>query len=62
MLDYNWNGIPIAKMPTGEIVGCLKNGFFIRDTEGDPRSIPELLTAVRKRLELELLIRREGLR
>jgi hypothetical protein len=40
----------------------LENGFEITDTHGDSRPIPVLEAAVKQRLELELLIRREGLR
>lgn len=62
MLDYTLDGVPVARISTDVILSCLENGFEITDTHGDSRPIPVLEAAVKQRLELELLIRREGLR
>ena len=63
MLDYNFvttDGarIPVAKLPTDLIAEMLRDGVNIveSDTSRDP------VNDVRKRLDLELFIRRHGLR
>jgi hypothetical protein len=48
--------VPVAKMLEEEIRSCLSGGIEINETDLDTINATE--TAVRKRLEIELLIRR----
>lgn len=48
--------VPVAKMTEGEIHGCLSEGIEINETDMD--TINATVEAVRKRLEIELTIRR----
>lgn len=60
MMDYTYNGVPIAKCSTEDIVKCLRDGVSINDA--GPFSVREAERAVKRRLELELDIRKWGLR
>jgi hypothetical protein len=53
--DYTYNGLPLSKMATEDICECLRNGVCINSDDGiGERAAAE---AVRKRLEIELIIR-----
>lgn len=58
MRDYTCNGVPVSQLPTELIEECLRDGIEINDSDGylDP------ISAVMKRLELELYIRTHNIR
>jgi len=63
MLDHRFideNGVatPIAKLPTEEVARLLVDEIEISDTEGTSITVDD----VRRRLAIELEIRRQGLR
>lgn len=60
MMDYTYNSIPIAQVPTEKLVTCLRDGICVNETDGLP--IAEAERRIFKRIELELYIRSIGAR
>lgn len=61
MRDYTYEGVPVSKMLTQDIIDCLA-GVEITDMSEFKGSEEDAKKAVHQRLLIELEIRKQGLR